>query len=160
MIWWKFMLILEIYILIIIFYCILMKFMQRQKISGTYFCHSCTVRTMFLVCPVSPSATGTCEQRLRFHQNRSAAEPWLLWTGAEISSSSSKKKFDMTFLEVLELQLFSVCNKHIDLVLWKNGPLGKILTFSTEYVCWAGKQRLKNVRETSQTPWWMAADSL
>lgn len=110
--------------------------------------------------PVSPSATGTCEQRLRFHQNRSAAEPWLLWTGAEISSSSSKKKFDMTFLEVLELQLFSVCNKHIDLVLWKNGPLGKILTFSTEYVCWAGKQRLKNVRETSQTPWWMAADSL
>lgn len=81
-----------------------------------------TARTMFLVCPVSPYATGTCEQRLRFHPNRSAAEPWLLRTGAEISSSSSKKKFDMTFLEVLELQLFSVCDKHIE--IWCCGKIG------------------------------------
>lgn len=122
MISWKFMLILEIYILIIIFYYILMKFMQRQKIQEHTSCHSCTARTMFLICPVSPSSTGTCEQRLRFHQNRSAAEPWLLWTGAEISSSSSKKKFDMTFLEALELQLFSVCHKHIE--IWCCGKMG------------------------------------
>lgn len=122
-IWWKFMLILEICILIIIFYCIIMKFMQRQKkfrniLPVTF----ATARTMFLVCPFSPSATGTCEQRLRFHQNRSAAEPWLLWTGAEISSSSSEKKFDMTFLEVLELQLFSICNKHTE--IWCCGKMG------------------------------------
>lgn len=119
-----FTLILEIYILIIIFYCILMKFMQRQKRNSrnTLPVTLATTRTMFLVCPVSPSATGICEQRLKFHQNRSAAEPWLLWTGAEISSSSSKKKFDMTFLVVLELQLFSICNKHTE--IWCCGKMG------------------------------------
>lgn len=117
------MLILEIYILIIFFIVYSWSLWKDKKKSGTYFLSLFpTARTMFSVCPVSLSATGTCEQRLRFHQNRSAAEPWLLWTGAEISSSSSKKKFDMTFLEVLELQLFRICNKHIE--IWCCGKMG------------------------------------
>lgn len=114
--WRKFLLILEMYILKIIFYHMLMKFVKgykRKQLQEHPSSHSChyQINVVGLPCLTYYSwhlwteaeiikkglqlNPGICEQGLRFH-------PALL-----------KRRFDMTFLEVLELQLFSICNKHI-----------------------------------------------